>query len=70
MPNPARAARHAESIGSISAHRASDRSVRYGRREAVTRLAYQATVHNGGTSDVDVPPCQYQIITKWDEMPS
>jgi hypothetical protein len=50
IANPARFARHADSIGSMSAHRASGRSVRYGRREVVIRPLYQANVHNGGTS--------------------
>jgi hypothetical protein len=39
VPNSTRLARQVESIGSISAQRASDRSVRYGRREVVIHLA-------------------------------
>src|SRR5439155_16544283 len=70
IPNPARWARHADSIGSISDQRASDRSVRYARRGVFTRLLYQSNIHNGGTSAVSSLPCSYQIMPKRDEMPS
>src|SRR5436190_20907165 len=70
IPNPARWARHADSIGSISDQRASDRSVRYARRGVFTRLLYQSNIHNGGTSAVSSPPRSYQIMPKRDEMPS
>src|SRR5205823_14732336 len=64
IPNPARWARHADSIGSISDQRASDRSVRYARRGVFTRLLYQSNIHNGGTSAVSSLPRSYQIMPK------
>src|SRR5438876_4139517 len=70
IPNPARWARHADSIGSISDQRASDRSVRYARRGVFTRLLYQSNIDNGGTSAVSSLPRSYQIMPKRDEMPS
>jgi hypothetical protein len=70
ISNPVRFARQADRIGSTSAQRALDRSVRYRRREVVIRPPYQANVHNGGRRSRLVRPCLYQIITKRDEIPS
>src|SRR5262249_42494324 len=70
IPNPTRPARQAESIGSINAQRASDRSLRYGRRAVLIRRLYQIGIHGRGMSGISPPSCLHQIITKWDEMPS
>src|SRR5262249_33184440 len=70
IPNPTRPARQAESIGSINAQRASDRSLRYGRRAVLIHRTYQIRIHGGGMSGISPPSCLCQIITKWDEMPS
>ncbi len=63
IPNPARPPRQADSIGSISAQRASDRSVRYGRRGVLIMLRYQIGIHSGGISVAQsAAVCLYQII--------